>query len=197
MCKTKVNIALIACSLPYIVSLLFVTVSSPTLLVLTNINFSDIKQTCLHYKEYSTDYGMSQCFLPVTAILNNLFAIALVVTSVILIIICWNIFKANMKKFHFQIEALKNEIGTLQEGNTNLHFENQRLTMKPQVPNVHVQNPHLPRENEMHRNVFVSPNANREILHLSDDVPNYGSVVNHDNAENKATMLRFPSVIND
>ena len=189
MCCKKLNLALIIVSLPFIASLLFVSFSSPTLLVLTNINFSDIKQTCFHYKEYPTNYGLNQCFLPTTAILNNLFAIGLVITSVILIILTLNIFKSNRKKFKFQINALKIEVETLQDSNSQLQFENQRLKL---VPQPHKQQTHI-RSPLMHRE---TPNTSYETEHLQDDLPNYGAVVNRNNFENEVNLHKFPSVQN-
>ena len=190
MCSKKINIFLIIFAIPFIASLLFVTVSSPSLLVLTNINFSDIKQTCLHYKEYSTNYGLNQCFLPATAILNNLFALALVVTSVIIMILSCNIFNASKKKWKFQVDTLKDEVESLQTTNGDLLFENQRLGGKNHVQQV-------PRDNVVNRNVFVSPNANRETDQLSVNLPNYGTVVREFNAENKVSHLRFPTIDNN
>ena len=202
------TIELIICifSVPLLISLSFVTVSAPTLLVLTNINFSDIKYTCLNYKKLSTEYGLDQCFLPTTAILNNLFAILLVVSTVIMVLLCLKTNLRYKKKFKRIIANMTDQIEELHATNSGLHIEIQRISRNitnppplPQNPFSPPQTPYVPES----RPLTVSPVlavSGRDTDPLVDNLPDYGSVMGADpksNENNLRSMKRFPSIINN
>ncbi|KAI6659182.1 hypothetical protein LOD99_14856 [Oopsacas minuta] len=198
MCKIKFEIILfILLSIPLIISLIFVSVSSPTLLVLTNINFSDIKQTCLNYKHFSTEFGLDNCFLPSTAILNNLFALILVVFSTFMFFMCLKTNRSTKRKLNRAIARLKEDIEDLRATNTGLHVEIQRINRV--IPKPEIQRPYIPRDPPTHVDPITSPSA-PDTERLLNDLPDYGTVVGRDPKSNENNLLsqkRFPCIINN
>ena len=185
-------------SVPLLISLSFVTLSAPTLLVLTNINFSDIKYTCLNYKKLSTEYGLDQCFLPATAILNNLFAILLVVLTVIMMLLCLGSNLGYKKKFKRALDRMTDEIEELQATNTGLRVEIQRINRNLVNPQPAPQVSYVPRS----RPITVSPHSPASVDErdpLFDNLPDYGTVMGPDpksNVNNLNSKKRFPFVMN-
>ena len=183
--------------IPLLISLSFVTFSAPTLLVLTNINFSNIKYTCQNYKRFTTEFGLDRCFLPATAILNNLFAILLVVFTVIMLLLC---LKSNLrykKKLKRTVARMTEEIEELQDTNSGLQVEIQRMNRNIVNPQPHLQYSYVPRS----RPTTVSPllaASVEERAPLLEELPDYGTVMGPDpksNENNLRAMKRFPSVM--
>lgn len=191
-------------SIPLLISISFVTISSLILLILTNINLDDIGSKCSkNSKNQSADYKLDECFLPITDLLNNLFGIVLVVSTLIMLLLCLKSNFSSKQKFKHETARLGKLLFELEVTNSALDVENQRVNMRPVNPPLPPQALHPPQvpisrpPNPM-AVPPVLPSSLEETNILTESLPNYGSVMGPNpksNENNFYALERFPSVI--